>query len=151
MQPVSHMKPNPSARVIFYEVTQNNVKLAFICQKAVEAFSQEKKLLITVPNLQAAQYVDDLLWRFSEESFIPHVVTDHPTAEWVAITLQNHINVNGAVRLLNLCPTPPPLFQEVVEIYEFYDKTDGQKAELSQKRYQFYEEKKLDLHRVAAL
>ncbi len=142
------MQPNPSTRIIFYEVAQNSAKIALICQKAVEAFTLEKKLLITAPSLEAAQYVDDLLWRFSEESFIPHVITDHPTAEWVAITLQNHLNINGAVRLLNLCPTPPPLFQEVNEIYEFYDKTDGQKAELSQRRYQFYEAKKLDLHVV---
>lgn len=112
-----------------------------ICTKAHEAFKQEKRLLIAVPNFQAAQYVETLLWKVPAESFIPHVVADTSTSEWVAITMQEQHNVNQAARLLNLCPTPSTLYQQISEVYEFYDETHPQKAELSQQRLQLYQSK----------
>ncbi len=98
-------------------------------------------MLITVPNLQAAQYVDSLLWRLPEESFVPHVISDTPTSEWIAITMQEQHNVNQAVRLLNLCTTPTALYQHVEEIYDLLDETHSQKLELSQQRLRFYQAK----------
>lgn len=119
----------------------NSSKIHLICTKAQEAFKQEKRLLITVPHFQAAQYIEALLWKIPAESFMPHVVADTSTSEWIAITMQEQYNVNQAVRLLNLCPTPPSLFQQIHDIYELYDETEPQKAELSQQRLQFYQSK----------
>ncbi len=133
-------------KITFYRVKDNTAKLTFICQKAQEAFQQEKRLLIAVPNLQAAQYIDQLLWRTPEESFMPHVVTDMPTQEWIAITLQEQVNVNQALRLLNLCPHPSSLYQQVEEVYDFYDETHPQKKELSEQRLRFYQEKGVRVH-----
>jgi DNA polymerase III subunit chi len=126
-------------------VKDNSAKIHLICTKAQEAFKQEKRLLIAVPNFQAAQYVEALLWKVPAESFMPHVVSDTPTSEWIAITMQEQHNVNQAVRLLNLCPTPSPLYQHqhIAEVYELYDETHPQKAELSQQRLQLYQSKGL--------
>lgn len=140
------MKTPLPLKIAFYRVKDNAAKLQFICSKAQEAVRQEKRLLIAVPNLEAAQYVDQLLWRIPEESFIPHVVTDMPTQEWIAITLQEQQNVNQATHLLNLCPHPSPLYQYVEEVYDFYDETQPQKKELSEQRLRFYQEKGLRVY-----
>jgi DNA polymerase III subunit chi len=124
-------------------VKNNSSKIHLICHKAQEAFLQEKRLLIAVPSFQAAQYVEALLWRQPAESFMPHIIVDTPTVEWIAITLQEQHNVNQAPRLLNLWTTPSPLYQQVQEVYEIFDETDPQKTELSQQRLRFYQEKKL--------
>jgi DNA polymerase-3 subunit chi len=137
------MKKNSVSKVLFYRVKDNTAKLHLICSKAQEAFKQEKRLLIAVPNLQAAQYIDTLLWRQPAESFLPHVITDSSVSEWIAITIQDQHNVNQAVRLLNLCSSPSPLYQHVEEVYDLFDETHPEKVELSQQRVQFYQSKGL--------
>lgn len=128
-------------KVIFYRVSSPSAKLQVIASKAKEAFHQEKRLLITVPSFEAAQYVESLLWRVPEESFMPHVIADTATKEWIAITIQDKDNVNQAFRLLNLCPTTSALCEKMEEIYELYDETHPQKLEQSKQRLQHYQEK----------
>jgi DNA polymerase III subunit chi len=135
------MKKNCSTKVIFYRVKDNPAKIQIICTKAKNAYTQEKRLLIAVSNLEAAQYIDSLLWRTTPESFIPHVIAESATPEWVAITTQDQQNVNQAVRLMNLCPTPSPLYQQVEEVYDLLDETHTQKFEFSKQRICYYQEK----------
>lgn len=66
--------------------------------------------------------------------------------EWIAITMQDQHNVNQASWILNLCTSPSSLFQEVEEIFELYDETHPEKAELSQKRRDYYKSKDLLIH-----
>lgn len=128
-------------KVIFYHVKDNGSKIRLISSKAQEAFQIEKRLLITVPSFEAAQYIESLLWRTPEESFMPHVISDTKTKEWIAITMQDKENVNQAPRLLNLCPICSPLSVTVEEVYELFDESHPQKKEQSEKRIQDYEAK----------
>ena len=128
-------------KVTFYHVIDNAAKIQLICSKAKDSFQLEKRLLIAVPTFDAAQYVESLLWRFPEESFMPHVIADTTTKEWIAITMQNKDNINQAPRLLNLCPLVPVLAHEMEEIYELYDETHPQKKELSEQRLREYQAK----------
>lgn len=93
--------------------------------------------------MEAAQYIDALLWRLPEESFIPHVIANTSTLEWIAITTQEQHNINQASRLLNLCPAASALYQQVEEIYDLFDESHPQKIELSQQRLRFYQAKGL--------
>lgn len=126
------------SKVIFYQVKDNGAKIKLIYTKAQEAYKLEKRLLIIVPNFEAAQYVETLLWREPIDSFMPHVVADTSTSEWIAITMQDQHNVNQATSLLNLCPTPPSIYSQFNEVYELYDETHPQKSALSQERLQYY-------------
>lgn len=135
------MKQPPQLKVTFFRVKDSGAKIRLICSKALDAYQKEKRLLIAVPNSESAQYVDSLLWRLPEESFMPHLISDVPSNEWIVITLQDKENVNGAARLLNLCTDPSPLYQFVEEVYELYDETHPQKLELSQQRMRLYQSK----------
>lgn len=134
------MKNPPIITVIFHQVKENGAKIHLICIKAQEAFRYEKRLLITVPNVQAAQYVEALLWRVPDDGFMPHAIVDSTTNEWIAIIMQNTGNVNRAPRLLNLCSSPAPLYPELEEIHDLYDETHPQKIELSRHRLRYYRE-----------
>ena len=83
--------------------------------------------------------VTTLLWKLPADSFLPHVVSDTPTSEWIAITMQEQQNVNLADRLLNLCPTVLPLSTQVIEIFELYDESSAEKSEFSEKRIRDYQ------------
>lgn len=125
-------------RVIFHTVKDAQAKLDFICQRAEEAMRQEERLLIAVPTDEAAQYIEALLWRQPETSFIPHVITQSPTTAWVAITSKPTHNFNQASILLNLCSEVPPLYSQFNIVYELDDQTHPQKATLSEQRRSSY-------------
>jgi DNA polymerase-3 subunit chi len=133
------MNHNQTKRLTFFRVKDNPSKLRLICAKAAESFQTEKRLIIAVPSFEAAQYIDALLWRQPEESFMPHVISDTPTKEWIAITLQEEINVNQAPILLNLRPDFPSLAKAVDHVYDLYDETHPSKIELSENRKKQYE------------
>lgn len=135
------MKNNPKPKVTFYRVKDNGAKIQLICSKAQDSFRKERRLLIAVPNMEAAKYVETLLWRLPEESFMPHLITDEQSNEWIVITLQDKVNVNDAPQLFNLCTDPSPLYQFVEEVYELFDETHPQKLELSQQRMRLYQSK----------
>ena len=63
-------------KVNFYQVKNNSAKILLICAKAQEAIQHEKRLIIAAPNLEAAEYIDALLWNTPAESFIPHIISD---------------------------------------------------------------------------
>lgn len=124
-------------RVIFVTVRDNAAKLNAICQQVERSFDRKEPILIAVPNTEAANYVDQLLWKMPEESFLPHQIALSQTNELVAITMGSE-NVNRARILLNLCSNVSPIFHEFEMIYEFYDETQPAKADSSLQRKNFY-------------
>ena len=135
-----------TAKVIFYTVKDAQAKLDYICHRAEEAMRQEERLLIAVPNEEAGQYIDALLWRQPETSFIPHITTQAPTKVWVAITSKLTHNFNQARTLLNLCSETHPLFAQFEVVYELDDQTHPQKAALSLQRRSYYESNGIQPH-----
>lgn len=131
------------AKVTFFKIKDNREKVQFICTKAEEAYRQEKKLLILVPTEAAGQYVDSLLWKFPENSFMPHVLTSVPTAQWIAITTLTE-NLNQAPRLLNLTGQAVTL-PHFEEIYEIFDETAPDKLQTSKEKIASYQAKKVHL------
>jgi DNA polymerase-3 subunit chi len=131
------------AKVIFFKIKDNREKVQFICAKVEEAYRQEKKLLIMVPTEEAGQYVDSILWKLPENSFIPHVFGKSPTNEWIAITTLAE-NLNQAPRLLNLTGQASML-QPFEEIYEIFDETSPDKLKASKEKIISYQAKGTNL------
>lgn len=129
----------------FIQVNDNATKLKAICHTVQSYFERKEPCLIIVPNLESAEYVNQLLWKYPEHSFIPHEVADHPTKELVVITIKKE-NPNLAKVILNLCPEAVPNFKEFNLIYEFWDETHPAKAEFSVQRRAFYEKNECFIH-----
>ncbi len=128
------------SKIFFYPVKDNQRKLQLICNKAQESIAQEKKLLIAVPNAEAAQFIDTLLWKSPADSFIPHAITQKSSKEWIVITFNNGENLNQAERLLNLCHGLHPTFQQFQEVYELLDESSPDKTNLSRRKLDAYKE-----------
>lgn len=124
--------------VIFIRVLDNASKTMHICKSIQHHFDQGEKILITVANDEAATYVDLLLWRLPEESFLPHLVSQQPSYEHVVITTVKE-NLNKATVLLNLCQEASPIGSQFKTIYELYDETHPDKLKLSKQRKQSYQ------------
>jgi len=109
-----------------------------ICAKTADLFLSGKSVLIAVPSPDAAAYIDQLLWRQPEDSFIPHVVASKPCSEKVVIAVNPTQNLNQAQVLWNLLPGVSPLAQHMDLVFDLFDETDPAKAALSQQRQQGY-------------
>lgn len=133
-----------NARIIFLKVSTNGEKLAAICSIVHHHFEQNHLQLITVPSEEAARYIDVLLWRHPEDSFIPHCISNVPSKAPIVITTTQS-NLNKAQVLLNLCPTTSQLIREFPFVYELYDETHPTKSEMSQQRYAHYQSMGMNL------
>jgi DNA polymerase-3 subunit chi len=124
-------------RITFLRVVDNAAKLQRLCGAVHYHFLRKEKALIGVSSDEAAAYVDQLLWRIPEDSFIPHAIVNGPTKELVAITKALN-NVNQAQALINLRVEIPNNIKEYTVIYDLLDLTHPSKEEQSRKRQEAY-------------
>lgn len=142
---MTHKSAHSLAKIIFYRIKESRVKIQLVCAKAEEAIEIEKRLLFVMPNIQAAQFIDSLLWQTPPESFIPHSIAETQTPDFIAITTQENSNVNQAAHIFHLCPTPSKHLDKVEQIYEIYDETDPSKRAQSEERLNHYRLKGCDV------
>lgn len=125
-------------KVFLFQVRETSHKLRVICETAAEHFKNKEPLQIIVPDKTALEFVDALLWRMPEESFLPHSALSTASNELIAVTCERAI-LNQALAVFNLC-LMPPLNCKVKTLYDFDDITSPDKKQASEKRYQAYRE-----------
>ncbi len=129
-----------TTRVIFFPVKGGAAKLQILYQTIAAHFGRKEHILLTVEDENAQTFTQDSLWKITDTSFLPHVATDDPTTDFIAITKTKN-NVNGAKIAFNLCSTPlliqSPPFRI---IYEFEDLSHPNKNRLSSLRFDAYKE-----------
>lgn len=131
------MSGKNSCTVRFVTVKTNLEKQNKLCQLVFTAYAKRKKILIIVPSKEAAAYVDQLLWKQPEESFMPHAIVDRMCSEPIAITTQNS-NLNGAEAVINLSPNTLSSLPSIGIIYELNDLTSPEKEALSSQKRNAY-------------
>lgn len=124
-------------RVVFFQVRDAKKKLQKIAEMAQIHFDKKDPFLVFVEDIKAQVFVDDLLWKIPETSFLPHLATDDTTKELVAVT-KTKKNINEAKAAFNLCSTPLLIEGSFRIIYEFEDLTSAAKKELSNLRFDAY-------------
>src|SRR3989344_4767915 len=63
----------PLTRAVFFQVREPKAKLACLAETAAAKFERKEHLLILVEDEKAMQYVDELLWKSPETSFLPRI------------------------------------------------------------------------------
>lgn len=128
--------------IYFIEVKDNQTKTRKLCETLQHHYIQGHSILVLAPSDEAARYVDELLWRYPKESFLPHQIIQKPASNKVAITKVQE-NLNKAQILFNLCPQASPHCEQFETVYEFQDGTTPEKLQQSKERKAFYENKGL--------
>lgn len=123
----------------FLKVATVSGKLHAVCAISKEQFLKKQRLLIAVPDEISCTYIDQLLWRIPEESFLPHAVLQTDNDSLVCITMSSG-NLNKAHTLLNLCPFASPIAAEFKLIFELLDETDAEKKRAAQAKYKAYQD-----------
>lgn len=125
--------------VTFIQVKDNAAKIQRFSDTVHRQFSLGKSLFISTPSLEAAIYLDELLWKMPIDSFLPHTISDDKTTAKITISIKKE-NLNNAEILINLCPEVSPCCHSFTKIYDLWDVTTPSKQEQSQKRREKYKE-----------
>lgn len=122
----------------FLRVTDANTKLNRIVSTASQHYLSGERVIIFVPNEQAAAYIDDLLWRRPHEGFLPHLIAKESIEEAVVITLASK-NISRARIAMNLKPGLCADLNSFEKVYELSDQTDPVRTKLSLEKIQGYQ------------
>jgi len=136
------MKPETrQIKITFFQVRNTNSKLEKICQTALEFFEKKEPLLIKVPNPASLEFIDQLLWRYPPDSFLPHRTKEVSCDDLIAITISDE-NPNEADLIFNLTAEPIDLSKHYFNsVLEFEDLTSPQKNQTAKEHYQLYKSK----------
>lgn len=127
-------------RIVLLQVNTNQKKIERLYQVLQHHFTQKEHIMLFVPDQKTYLFVDELLWKFPEDSFLPHITSNSKTKDLIVIT-QKRENLNQAKFAFNLSPTPL-LRKDFLLIYDFDDRTSPHKKTLSHKKFQAYKEAK---------
>lgn len=128
----------------------NNARQLFACRLAEKAFSQGHRVYIHTGSAAEAEQIDDLLWTFKQNSFIPHGrIDDEAGADEDTPVHIGHGEDAGSHDdvLINLGTEVPLFFSRFQRVAEL---VDPQGREPARQRYSFYRDRgyPLDTHNL---
>jgi DNA polymerase-3 subunit chi len=141
-------------RVDFYVLAQESpdARLRCACRLIEKAIHLDHRVYVRTNSLDLARRLDDLLWTFSDGTFLPHDVwTGEAPPDALSKVLIGELPAPEAYRqvLVNLGTDVPADFDSCDRIIEIVD-ADPERKRLSRERYKKYREKgcALETHNI---
>ena len=144
-------------RVDFYVLKSAAAKQrwAFACRLTEIAYLKDMSVDIVSETAAEAAALDDLLWTFNDNSFIPHKIAldaqsrdpaakVHLTLEPAAAGVAAHAAAHAADLLVNLSARLPAHWERYPRIAEVID-ADEERRRLGRERFKSYRELKIEL------
>lgn len=129
-------------RVTFYVLADADAdgRMGYACRLVEKAYLQDNRVLVRCGSPEEAQSFDELLWRFSDRSFVPHELLgqDAAPAAPVGILGDGEPSLPGGV-LVNLGADVPAWFARFDRVAELVA-ADDESRRNGRERYRFYRE-----------
>ncbi|MFT7579411.1 MAG: DNA polymerase-3 subunit chi [Myxococcota bacterium] len=124
-------------RVTFYDVAPD-ARLALVSKLADAAWRRSKPMLIHTADPAEAKAVDNHLWTFREEAFVPHEIAGEgplsdPEAKIVIVTQESR-PIEASI-LVQLTPVSPAFAQVFAAIIDIVDHRDDTRLTASRERF----------------
>jgi len=125
------------------ESTDTSVRNLLACRLSEKACHSNLSAFMHTQTEQHCQEMDKLLWRFKEQSFIPHQLYAQETSAnqsspiLIGHDIEPEQNFDLLINLDNKIPSFFSRFNRVIEIVT----NDEQQRELSRKHYTFYKDR----------
>lgn len=123
-----------------------------ICQLISQLYQAKQRVYVHCASLSEAQFYDELLWTFEEDSFIPHHLVDEGLIPPPPIQLGHTLQTPTITEVLfNLSNEIPAFYQQFKRILEVVP-GDTEQRELSRQHYRFYQQQgfQVTTHQAAA-
>lgn len=134
------------SRVDFYILPDENRKNLhrFACRLAEKAYNQGNRILIKTDNTDESRLIDDLLWSFKEDNFLPHAVSGTMASEDQPILISHETETDNNFQLLiNLSSISAEKnqFDRIAEILN----QEPMRKQAGRKHYKIYKENGFEL------
>ena len=112
------------------------------CRLAEKIWKLGHRVYLNAPDAASAHDLDELLWVFSQGSFVPHGVHagDHAGDEHPVLIGHTEPPPDWSDVLINLAPEVPEWFSRFTRVAEVVGPTDDDKTR-GRDRYRFYRER----------
>lgn len=142
-------------RVDFYILSTDSdrARLHFTCRIADKAMRSGRHIVINSTSEHESRQLDELLWTFSQGSFVPHRVVGTgetgPAREPVVIASGREPGGEQWNVLINLAAEVPDFFSRYERVVELVD-ADQLRRKQGRERYRFYQDRgcELNTHRM---
>lgn len=134
----------------------NDSRLRIACRITEKALQRRHHVFVNSENEADARRLDDLMWTFSQGSFIPHVIVNErlaaPPVEPVLIGIGSPESEDDATSrlgenwdlMINLAPDVPGFFSRYARVAEVID-SDPARREAGRERFRFYRDRGYEL------
>lgn len=112
----------------------------FACRLASKAYYQGKNIYIHTDNEQQAEQLNQTLWSFRAESFIPHSLINEQNDDCQVLIGYDSKPPRLMDLLINLASEQPLFFSQFDRVAEFINDHSAVKT-AGRKRYQFYNQR----------
>jgi DNA polymerase-3 subunit chi len=121
------------------------------CRLAEKAYRLGHRVYLLVPDENSALELDELLWTFSQGSFVPHAVLAGSTDADTHPVLIGHGEPPAALNdvLVSLAPDIPSWFSRFARVAELVGAAEDDKTR-ARERFRYYRERgyPLDTHNI---
>ncbi|MFV1983141.1 MAG: DNA polymerase III subunit chi [Thiohalomonadales bacterium] len=142
-------------RIDFY-ILDNNTPQArenFACRLIEKAQHLGHSIFVQSQTTEHAELLDDLLWSYKPESFIPHALSKSASATNCSVVIsteqqKTEKNKNNDV-LINFSSTVPDLFSQYSRVVEIVNKNDNSSID-GRTRYKYYNDRgyQMEYHNI---
>jgi DNA polymerase III subunit chi len=136
-------------RIDFYLVKDSapKARLEFACRLIEKAYQRNHRIFIQCVNQSMTHELDELLWCYKDESFIPHNIQGEgptsPPPVQLGYSLQKPTGFNDI--LVNLSNEVPPFYQHFKRIIEIVCEDDAVK-EITRNHFRHYKKARCQIH-----
>lgn len=136
-------------RVDFYILKEStdSARLRTAARIAEKAMLQSRHVYINAADADEAARLDEVLWTFSQGSFVPHrIVADaeHAAGEEPVLIGTDVAIVEPCEVLVNLAPQVPEFFSRYDRVAEIVDAESGRR-DAGRSRYKYYRDRGYEL------
>lgn len=135
-------------RVDFYLLSSSDAQACWLlaCRLLEKAYLRGHRIFVYCNNQQQAELLDELLWTFKEDSFIPHNLQGEGPEPPPPIQIGYQQEPRGFNDiLLNMADEIPVFYTRFKRVMELVANVETSK-ELSRLHYREYRNKKCELH-----
>lgn len=142
-------------RVDFYvlQSTQERARHTFVCRLIDKAVHNGSRVMVITNNSEETQTLDNMLWEFKPESYIPHhQLINHTTltdpsehSEFPVVISHEFDDAHQNNLLINMCLGIPKQFSRFERVAEIVDQRDTILM-ATRKSYAYYKERGYPIH-----
>lgn len=141
------MSPKQKPRIDFYKLgSQNRASVnRFCCQLAHKVFKMGNPVFVRTKDPAESRLMDDLMWTYSDNSFLPHAILDDSTENDTPVIIGHDAMQASAFLLINLSDEIPEQIENFARVAEIINEAP-QTLQSGRRRYSAYQQANYPLH-----